>query len=141
MRRNSVQRWSLVAIIGGSGVLHFTSPGFYRLIVPRALGHADEVVALSGAAELGCAAAMVVPRTRRLGGWLTAALLVAVFPANLQMALDGGLKGAGFPGNNPVLAWLRLPLQVPLVLMALAVARRGRPAGVRMLACPTSTPA
>ena len=122
MRRKLV-RWGLVAIVGGSGVLHFTHPGFYRQIVPRQLGHAGDVVSLSGAAELLCAAALVLPPTRRLGGWATAALLVAVFPANVQMALDGGLKGAGFPANSPVLAWLRLPLQVPLVLMALAVAR------------------
>lgn len=116
-------RWGLVAIIGGSGVLHFTHPGFYRQIVPRPLGHADAVVALSGAAELVCAGAMILPRTRRLGGWATAALLLAVFPANVQMALDGGLKGAGFPADNALLAWLRLPLQVPAVMMALSVAR------------------
>jgi uncharacterized membrane protein len=42
-----------------------------------------------------------------------------VFPANLQMALDGGLEGAPFPADNAVAAWLRLPLQVPLVLWAL----------------------
>ncbi|MGI8610287.1 MAG: DoxX family protein [Candidatus Dormibacteria bacterium] len=118
-----VARWVLIGIMGGSGVLHFARPQFYRKIVPRPLGHANEVVALSGAAELACAAAMIIPPTRRLGAWATAALLVAVFPANLQMALDGGLKGAPFPANNALLAWLRLPLQVPAVLMAISVAR------------------
>ncbi|MDQ6748224.1 MAG: hypothetical protein M3010_09005 [Candidatus Dormibacteraeota bacterium] len=123
MRRQSIVLWALVLLIGGSGVLHFVSPGFYRRIVPRVVGHPDQVVALSGAAELVCAAAMAFPRTRRVGGWLTAALLVAVFPANFQMALDGGVPGAGFPMGNPVVAWLRLPLQVPLVMMAVSVAR------------------
>ncbi|MHB8508192.1 MAG: DoxX family protein, partial [Candidatus Dormibacteria bacterium] len=83
-------------------------------------------VALSGGLELACAVALILPRTRRAGGWATAALLLAVFPANIQMALDGGIRGAGFPMGSPVLAWLRLPLQLPLVLMALAVARERR---------------
>lgn len=121
--RRGLRLWGLVAIIGGSGVLHFVAPGFYRQIVPRAIGHAGEVVAISGAAEVACAAALAIPATRRLGAWATALLLVAVFPANLQMALDGGLKGAGFPANNAVAAWLRLPLQLPLIWLAVIVAR------------------
>ena len=121
--RDAVNRWALVGIVGGSGVLHFARPRFYRRIVPRRLGHANEVVALSGAAELLCAAAMIIPATRRVGGWATAALLLAVFPANLEMAMRGGLRSAPFPANNAALAWLRLPLQAPLVLMALSVAR------------------
>ena len=51
-----------------------------------------------------------------------------MFPANVQMALDGGLPGAGFPLGNPIVAWLRLPVQIPLVLAALAIARAGRAA-------------
>jgi len=124
--QDGLNRWVLVGIVGGSGVLHFVRPRFYRRIVPRRLGHAHEVVALSGAAELLCAAAMIAPATRRFGGWATAALLLAVFPANLEMAMRGGLEGAPFPANNAVLAWLRLPLQAPLVLMALSVARSDR---------------
>ena len=121
--RTGLNRWALVGIVGGSGVLHFTHPRFYRRIVPRRLGHANEVVAISGAAELLCAAAMILPATRRLGGWATAALLLSVFPANLEMAMRGGLEDAPFPANNATLAWARLPLQAPLVLMALSVAR------------------
>ena len=122
--RSGLVRWVLVGIMGGSGVLHFTRPQFYRKIVPRPLGHPNQLVAVSGAAELLCATAMIVPPTRRMGGWATAALLVAVFPANVQMALDGGLKGAPFPANNALLAWLRLPLQLPAILAAISVARQ-----------------
>jgi uncharacterized membrane protein len=50
-------------------------------------------------------------------------LFVIVFPANVQMALDGGVRGAGFPANSARLAWIRLPLQVPLILWAISVAR------------------
>ena len=116
---------ALTAIVGGSGVLHLVIPAPYRRLVPAPLGQwRSELVALSGVAEIGCAALLLLPRTRRVGALATAALLVAVFPANLQMAIDGGYPDAPFPANNAVAAWLRLPLQVPLVLWALSF-RRG----------------
>src|SRR5258708_23068846 len=86
--RGWISRNLLVLIIGGSGVLHFLVPKFYQRIVPRALGHQEEIVAISGAAEIGCAALMVLPRTRRIGGWLTAALLLAVLPGTFQQPFD-----------------------------------------------------
>jgi uncharacterized membrane protein len=110
----------IAGLMAGSGTLHLVAPGLYRRIVPRVLGHADAVVLLSGVCELVCAALLLVPATRRVGAYATAALLVAVFPANVQMAVDGGLGGASFPANTAaVAAWLRLPLQVPLVLWTL----------------------
>lgn len=115
---------ALASLLAGSGLLHLLVPGPYRQIVPHALGHARELVAVSGVAELACAVAVLLPRTRRVGGWASAVLFVAVFPANVQMALDGGIAGAAFPLNSPMAAWLRLPLQVPLILWALRVARR-----------------
>ena len=115
---------ALASLLAGSGLLHLLVPGPYRQIVPHALGHARELVAVSGVAELACAVAVLLPRTRRAGGWASAVLFVAVFPANVQMALDGGIAGAAFPLNSPTAAWLRLPLQVPLILLALKVARR-----------------
>lgn len=111
-------RLPLVALMAGSGIYHLVSPEFYERIVPRALGHARFVVYASGVAELAAAAVLAAPRTRRIGGWACAALLVAVFPANVQMALDGGARGAGGLAGSAVVAWLRLPLQVPLVWWA-----------------------
>ncbi|HXA41360.1 MAG TPA: hypothetical protein VNV65_00450 [Candidatus Solibacter sp.] len=124
--RARTSRYFLVLIIGGSGVLHFLVPRFYQRIVPRALGHQEEIVAISGAAEIGCAALMVLPRTRRLGGWLTAALLLAVWPANFQQALDGKPYSRTGVLSSPALLWWRLPLQLPLIRMALRVARDGQ---------------
>jgi uncharacterized membrane protein len=114
-------RATLVGVMGLSGVLHFAAPRFYRAIVPRWIGHEKEIVAVSGVAELACAGALVLPSTRRLGGWLTAALLVAVFPANLQAALDGGYTFLRPPFDSPLLAWARLPLQLPLIVSAVAI--------------------
>jgi uncharacterized membrane protein len=109
----------LVGLIGGSGVLHLVTPRFYRRIVPAPLRRREaEIVALSGVAEIACATLLLNPRTRPAAALATASLLVAVFPANVQMALDGGYPDAPFPANSRMGAWLRLPLQVPLVLWA-----------------------
>ncbi|MDQ6798678.1 MAG: hypothetical protein M3011_11805 [Actinomycetota bacterium] len=117
---------ALAAAMAASGISHFLAPRPYEQIVPHFLGSAGLWVRLSGGAEIGCAVLLLFRRTRSLGGWLSAGLLVAVFPANVQMALDGGLAGRGFPLGSPVVAWLRLPLQVPLVAWARAVALRAR---------------
>ncbi|MDP9453267.1 MAG: hypothetical protein M3P97_07765 [Actinomycetota bacterium] len=112
--------------MAGAGTLHFVIPSSYARIVPRVVGpeEARTLVLVSGAGEILVGILLAVPRTRRLGAWLTAGLLVALFPANVQMALDGGIPGRGFPLGSPVVAWLRLPLQVPLVWWALVHARR-----------------
>jgi uncharacterized membrane protein len=108
-------------LVGGSGVLHLRLPAPYRRMVPAPLAPwRPEVVLVSGLAEVACAVLLVLPRTRRTGALATAVLLVAVFPANLQMALDGGYRDVPFPGNNAIAAWIRLPLQVPLILWALS---------------------
>jgi uncharacterized membrane protein len=65
---------------------------------------------------------VAVPRTRRVGGWATAALFVVVFPANVQMALDSGDAS----GWYRTAVWARVPLQVPLVLWAAVLAGRQR---------------
>lgn len=113
--------FGLCALMGGAGALHFVVPAPYRRIVPTPLRDYDgAVVAVSGLCEIGCAALLAIPRTRRLGAFATAAVLLAVSPANIQMALDGRHA-------NPLLcvaAWLRLPLQVPLILWALRFRHR-----------------
>ena len=108
----------------GAGMSHFAFPGPYERIVPRLLGDAALWVRLSGVAEIGCAGLLVHPRTRRAGGLVTMGVLLAVFPANVKMALDGGLAGESFPLGSPVMAWARLPVQIPLVLWARQLAVR-----------------
>lgn len=110
----------LAGALAVTGALHFASPQGFDQIVPRRLpGSPRTWTYLSGAAELGVAAAVAVPRTRRLGGYAAAALFVAVFPANVQMAWDW--RRRPLPMRLGALA--RLPLQVPMVRFALRVAR------------------
>ncbi|MDQ6604167.1 MAG: hypothetical protein M3176_01855 [Chloroflexota bacterium] len=120
MSRAQCSLLGLCLLVGGSGLLHFVVPGPYRRIVPAPLrAHAVALVAASGACELACAALLALPRTRRFGAAATAALFVAVFPANVQMALDSLHTTTAFAGGVIALAWLRLPLQVPLIRWAL----------------------
>lgn len=106
----------LAAMLATTGVLHFVAPAPFDAIVPRWVpGPRRRWTHLSGVAELGVAAAVAVPRSRRAGGLAAVALLLAVFPANVQMAVDWRHK----PLPYRLLAWSRLPLQLPLVVWAL----------------------
>ena len=110
----------LVAILGTAGVAHFATPKHFDEIVPRALpGPARMWTSISGVAELGVAVSVAVPRSRGLGAALAAALFVVVFPANVQMAINW----ADRPRAQRLLAYGRLPLQIPLIWLALRVRR------------------
>ncbi|WP_328998990.1 DoxX family protein [Kribbella sp. NBC_00709] len=113
----------LAVLFGVLGSLHFLKPEPFEQIVPKVLPRKKELVYASGVAELACAAGLLHPRTRRLAGLASAGLLVAVFPANVQMAAD--LQKKGSPTAR-ALAYARLPLQVPLIRWALKAAREGR---------------
>ena len=120
---------ALTALLTTTGVLHLLRPAPFDAIVPRALPGAARFWTLaSGVAELAVAAAVAVPRTRRSGATAAAGLFAAVFPANVQTALDWLDRSAA----ARAVAWCRLPLQVPLVLWALRV--RGRPGVIQVSA-------
>ncbi|TCN57072.1 putative membrane protein [Rhodococcus sp. SMB37] len=116
----------LAALLAGAGVLHFVLPTPFDSIVPKQLpGEARHYTYASGVAELAVATTLAVPRTRRLGGTLAAALFVAVFPANVQMALSWLRSNRVSPAAKAV-AVARLPLQIPLITEALKVRRTAR---------------
>ena len=104
----------MVLFYVAAGVNHFVHPLFYLAITPRYLPFPLALVYISGACEALFALLLVPKATRRVGAWLLVILLIAIFPANVQMAVDY------WRGHNPHLwiALLRLPLQVPLVLWA-----------------------
>ena len=111
---------ALSGLLVTTGTLHFVAPEYFDAIVPVQLPGAPRFWTLaSGVAELGVAAALGLPRTRRAGGLAAAALFVAVFPANVKMAIDWSDRSV----FEQALAYARLPLQVPLVLWALKVRR------------------
>jgi uncharacterized membrane protein len=111
----------LAGFLGFAGVTHFVRPEFYDPIVPHKLpGSPRFWTYVSGAAELAVAATVLMPKTRKVGGVLAAGLFVAVFPGNLQMAYDWRDRSA----RERAIAYSRLPLQLPMVLWGLRVARQ-----------------
>ena len=84
----------LATILATSGVIHLLRPEVYEGIVPHVLPHKRLLVHASGVAEIACAAGLLHPATRRVAGWGSAALLVGVFPANVQMSVDHGRRAA-----------------------------------------------
>lgn len=121
-------RLPLAGLLAAAGVAHIVRPGPFEGIVPPWLGAPGPWVLVSGAAELGCAAALLAPGpdARRRGALAAAGLLVVVFPANVSMAWSAFAEPSS-PGYR-ALTLARLPLQVPPVLAALSVARAAREA-------------
>ena len=114
----------LAALLLGAGTMHFVAPKFFDSTVPTQLpGDARTYTYASGVAELAIGTALAVPRTRRLGGGLAALLFVAVFPANVNMAVDW-VKSSKTTNVQKAGALLRLPLQIPLVTESLKARRQ-----------------
>jgi uncharacterized membrane protein len=114
----SRSRLALAAFFTYTGTLHFLKPRFFEAIVPPAIESAKkEVVAVSGVAEIAGGLAVLHPATRRFGRLWLLALLVAIFPANIHMAVNPeqirGLDMRKFPRWA---LWARLPLQ-PLAML------------------------
>jgi uncharacterized membrane protein len=102
-----------------AGTLHFVIPRAYEAIMPDYLPAHRALVYASGVAEIAGGAGVLHPRTRRLGGWLSIATLVAVFPANLHMALNPR-RYSRIP--RPALI-ARLPLQAVFIAWARSASR------------------
>ena len=122
-------RWILGLFFVAAGVNHFRQTAFYVGIVPPWLPAPLLLVQISGVAEIVLGAASLFERTRRGAAVGLIALLLAVFPANVQMALHP----ARFPEFSPLLLWIRLPLQFVLIGWAW---RYARPAAPRPLSRP-----
>ncbi len=91
-----------------AGANHFLNPSFYLSIIPPWLPWPEAMNDISGAAEIAGKMAVFVLSLRKAAGWDLIALLIAVFPANLNMALHGwqGVEIA------PWLLWVRLPFHL-----------------------------
>jgi uncharacterized membrane protein len=80
-------------------------------MMPSYLPWHAQLVFISGLAEVALGALLIFRRWAVWAGWGLIALLVAVFPANVQMAMHPDL----YPGISPLMLWLRLPLQPILI--------------------------
>jgi len=93
----------------GAGSLHFARPRMYEAIMPPYVPRHREMVLASGAAEIAGGASALHPRTRGFARWWLLAVLLAVLPANVHMAVNPEqVQGPKVP---PALLWARLPGQ------------------------------
>jgi uncharacterized membrane protein len=106
-RGAAVRRWALGLAFVAAGVNHFVNPDFYVGIMPPYLPWHAELVFWSGVAEVVLGLLALPARTAPLAGCGLVALLIAVFPANVHMALNPDL----FPRFPAWLLFARLPLQ------------------------------
>jgi uncharacterized membrane protein len=107
----------LAAFFAFVGTLHFVIPRSFEAIVPPSVPDAKGAVAVSGVAEIVGAAALLHPRSRRFGRWWLLGLLLAVFPANIHMAVNPEqIRGLDLKRIPRWALWARLPLQ-PLAML------------------------
>lgn len=107
----------LAAFFTLAGTMHFVIPRSYEAIMPPYVPRHREAVAVSGVAEIAGGLAVIPPRTRPYAGLWLVAVLAAVFPANVHMALHPDRIEGLDPKRVPRWTlWARLPLQ-PLMMV------------------------
>ena len=111
-----IGRTILAVIFIVAGSLHFLFPSPYVRMVPPFLPWPSALVWISGVAEIAGGVGLLLPKGRRFAAYGLVLLLIAVFPANIYMAV-AHVQFSGLLGNA-WFQWLRLPLQIPLILWA-----------------------
>jgi len=118
-------RWAraLGATFIFTGVMHFLRPKMYEAIMPPFIPAHEEMVAVSGAAEIIGGVAALFPRAHPFARVWLIALLLAVFPANVHMAINPeDIKG--IPDVPRWLLWARLPGQALFIAWVVRATRR-----------------
>jgi uncharacterized membrane protein len=111
----------LAILFIGAGALHFVFTPVYVNIMPSYLPAPSLLVQISGVAEILGGIGLLVPAAQPAAAWGLILLLIAVLPANLNMALHT----SHWPGIPSWLLWARLPLQLPLIYWAFLYTQRG----------------
>lgn len=114
-------RWWLGAIFIAAGIGHFVNTDFFLEIMPEWIPFHEACVYLSGIAEIVLGVGLQLPQYRRQAAWGIIALLIAVFPVNINMAVIGQTDlqyAPDFVPSSEAALWIRLPMQ--FVLMAWA---------------------
>lgn len=121
-RSHRILLWLLAIFFIVGGVNHFRSPAPYLAMMPPWLPWPAGLNAIAGLAEIAGGLGVLVPAWRRWAGWGLIALLIAVFPANLQVALHGW-PGVDIPAW---VLWARLPFQILFVWWVYATCLKRR---------------
>jgi uncharacterized membrane protein len=103
-----------------AGINHFINADFYLRMMPSYLPAHLFLIYLSGVFQIALGILLLIPKFSRLAAWGLIALLVAVFPANVYMAMNAEV----FPEFSRTALFLRLPLQIIFILWAYWFTRR-----------------
>ena len=98
----------------GAGINHFINPDWFVRIVPPILPFKITIVYISGIFEVILGFLLIFPKTRFIAGWGLILLLLAVYPANIYVALTNGKA----MDTTPMIAWARLPFQFVFIGLA-----------------------
>ena len=111
--------FGLAAFFINVGVDHFVNPDFYLNIMPPSFPLHAEAVYISGFFEVVGGISLLIPRLRKIAGWGLVALLIAVYPANIYMAITP----QAFPDIPVTLLYVRLAFQFVFFYWAYSVTR------------------
>ncbi len=103
----------LTAVFLASGVLHLFNPDAFMWLMPPWLPWPVFLIYLSGVFELVSAVGLIF--RQKWAGLLSALVLLGVWPANIWFAFDVIQTG---DAALIAAAWIRLPLQIPLIYFA-----------------------
>jgi uncharacterized membrane protein len=116
-RTKRVLLWVMAVAYGLAGFNHLMNPEFYIAIIPPGLPNPEWLNLISGLAEIVLGVFLLEPRVRSLAAWGIIALLIAIFPANVYVAIEN--VGLGGPGTGAGAAnWVRLPFQALFIAWA-----------------------
>ena len=113
------------------GIKHFTDPQYFFDIVPPQLPFKLFLVYLTGLIEVVGGAAILAPKTRKVGAYLLIFLLVSVFPANIYLYVSETPQS--LLGISETDALIRMPFQIPLILLAFWHSKKNHPKWVAYL--------
>ena len=121
-KTREILKWLFGVLFMLAGANHFVHTDFYVSIMPGYLPWHTALVYISGAFEAGLGLLLLFRQTERVAAWGMIVLIIAVTPANVQMAIHPEL----YPDYNLAVLWARLPLQGVLIAWAYWFTRRRR---------------
>ena len=134
---NFIEKYKLLSIYVMSfmyvfiGIKHFTDPQYFLDIVPPQLPSKLFLVYLTGLIEVVGGVAILAPKTRKVGAYLLIFLLVSVFPANIYLYVSETPQS--LLGISETDALIRMPFQIPLILLAFWHSKKNHPKWVAYL--------
>lgn len=113
-------QWGLAAMMIVGGLAHFARPDGYVAIMPPFMPYPLALVYISGVVEAGLGMALMLPRLTRWAAWGLVLTFVAVYPANIYHAVEGGIDHPALPAifAYAVFAYIRLPFQLLFIAWA-----------------------